>query len=1206
MKINRKFTKNGNDIYENINFEFRTSKITDSDGSVIFEMNNVEVPSFWSQVATDILAQKYLRKKGVPQKDEEGNIKKDSEGNPILGSENSIKQIAYRLAGTWRHWGEKFGYFDTEDDAQAFQEEVQWMIVNQMAVPNSPQWFNTGLAWAYGIKGNAQGHFYVDPKTGKVKKSKDAYTHPQPHACFIQNIEDDLVNEGGIFDLILKEARLFKYGSGTGTNFSKIRGKGEKLSGGGESSGLMSFLKVLDAGAGSIKSGGTTRRAAKMVILDVDHPEIETFIEWKVKEEYKVASLVAGSHINHHCLNNIVKSASENGIDPDQNPELKKYIKEAKDKFVPLNYIKKVLMLVENGMKPEDFTFDKYNTDFRSEAYSTVDGQNSNNSVRVTNDFMQAVEEDKKWNLIKRTNNKVYKSINAQELWNKIVYSAWASADPGLQFHTTVNDWHTCPKDGEIRASNPCSEYMFLDETACNLYQINLGKFYNEEDGEFDIEKFRHTVRLSTIILEISVLMSQLPSKSMAEKTYKYRTLGLGFSNLGSLLMRMGYPYDSKEGFGTTGAISAIMTGEAYATSAEMAKILGTFERYKKNKEDMLRVIRNHRRAAYNVDTTEYEQLHILPKGLDKEYVSEDMYYKAQEAWDYALMLGEKYGYRNAQVSCLAPTGTTGLVMDCDTTGLEPDFALVKFKKLVGGGYFKIMNQSIKPALKKLGYSQEQIKKIIEYAVGTQTFEGAPHINSKTLKSKGFTDEIIEKIEKLLPTVFEIKYAFNKWSLGEDFCKNELNISDEKFQDPEFNILEYLGFTEKQIKEADEIICGIMTLEGAPHLKDEHLPVFDCANKCGKKGTRFIATKGHINQMAAAQPFLSGAISKTINMPEEAKLEEVDDALTKSWKSMLKANALYRDSSKLSQPLNTNADPNSIYAELFSFDDMDFTAEKKVTPEKAHEKIKQISQHPQRKKLPDERHSITHKFAIAGHKGYLTVGLYEDGMPGEIFIRMNKQGSIISGIMDAWATSVSFSLQYGVPLEEIIRKLVFMRFEPAGRTQNSEIPVAQSIMDYIGRWLALRFLEKEKAKKYHNEMLVEKSYEEGTNNRILIPFINGKGHTEIKSDQIEQLVEQEIKKGLMKSKQRKKNNLEQIEMEITETDTEVSTTSRNETHTQKTKSVMVDIEMTKVQQQLALKKNNEDAPVCAECGSITLRNGSCYKCPNCGATTGCS
>lgn len=1199
LKINRVFTQEGKPSFEGINFDKRISKIVNPDGKVVFEMKDVEVPENWSQVATDILAQKYLRKKGVPQLDEAGKAKLDKDGRPVLGSETSIKQAARRLAGTWRHWGEKYGYFDSTEDAQAFQDEVEYSIITQVAVPNSPQWFNTGLNWAYGITGDAQGHYYADPDTGEVKLSEDAYTRPQPHACFIQKVEDDLVNEGGIFDLVTKEARLFKYGSGTGTNFSNVRGKGEGLSGGGSSSGLMSFLKVLDAGAGAIQSGGTTRRAAKMVILNADHPEIEDFINWKVKEEEKVADLVSGSHVNYRHLKRIVELAAEGGIDPAKNRELKQEIKAAKDNFVPLNYIKRVLMQVENGMKASEFSFDTFDTDFRSEAYYTVSGQNSNNSVRVTNEFIEAVKQDKDWNLVNRTDGKVYKTIKARDLWNKINYAAWSSADPGLQFHTTVNEWNTCPVDGEIHGSNPCSEYMFLDETACNLYQINLIKFYDPETGKFDSEKFAHVVRLSTIILEVSVLMSQVPSKTMAEGTFTYRTLGLGYANIGTLIMQMGLPYDSEGGFALTAAVTAIMGGEAYATSAELAAVKDPFIRYEANKEHMLKVMRNHRRAAYSADNSEYEDLTIFPFKFKSELVDSDLAVAARKSWDYALLLGEEFGYRNAHVTCLAPTGTSGLVMDCDTTGIEPDFALVKFKKLVGGGYFKIVNQSLEPALKNLGYPVDQIRAIVDYAVGKQSLVGAPHINHETLSAKGFSEADIAAIEAVLPSVFELKYAFNRWTLGDKFMTEILKLSAAELEDGSVNVLQRLGFTKEQIAQADEYVCGTMTVEGAPYLKQEHYAVFDCANKCGNKGTRFIHYAGHIKQMAAAQPFLSGAISKTINMPEDALLSDVERAYFESWEMMIKATALYRDGSKLSQPLSTSSDSDSVYAKLFDFSEDQNQAE--ASPAQVQTVMASEASRPFRRRLPAERKSITHKFIVGGHEGYITVGLFDDGQPGEIFITMSKEGSTLSGIVNALAITVSLSLGYGVPIESIIKNFAHLRFEPNGMTGNPEIPMAKSVIDYIGRWLAIKFLEKDRAKIYHNPELVEKSYVEGGSNLFL-------------ATQAEPVPQSSLIRFAAETTQAEHVHVETAAVGTSAgmpaTDAPVLVFESKADKVEMKHSAAVDrtslAEFSKMQQQLAAAQNNEDAPMCSSCGSVTIRNGACYKCPDCGTTTGCS
>lgn len=1186
LKIKRVFTKEGKDRFDGISFVKTTSKISNPDGSVVFEMKDIEVPALWSQVAIDILAQKYFRKTGIPLKDAEGNPKKDEKGEQLYGGETSARQTVNRLAGAWRWWGEKYGYFDSLQDANAFEDEIAYMLMTQIAAPNSPQWFNTGLQWAYGITGTPQGHWYADPETGELKLSPDAYTRTQAHACFILSIKDDLVNEGGIFDTLTTEARIFKYGSGTGTNFSRLRGEGETLSGGGKSSGLMSFLKIFDAGAGAIKSGGTTRRAAKMVTLDIDHPEIESFIEWKAKEERKVAALVTGSYTNYEYLKLILKLSTESGIDPETNPELKKAIKNAKKANIPLNYIKRILMLVENGIKEEEFTFEKYDTDFRSEAYSTVSGQNSNNSIRVTNEFFKSLEENKEWTLTARTNGKVIKTLKAKDLWDKVVRSAWESADPGIQYDTTINEWHTCPNDGRINASNPCSEYMFLDDTACNLASLNLLKFFNTATGKFDTEKFVHATRLWTIVLEISVLMAHLPTKTVAERTYLFRTLGLGYGNLGALLMQQGIAYESDKAYAVTGAITAIMGGESYATSAEMAKVKGTFAKYSNNKEQMLRVIRNHRRAAYNVSGNEYEGLSIKPMGINLSNIPDFELAKiAAESWDFALGLGEKYGYRNAQTTVIAPTGTIGLLMDFDTTGVEPDFALVKFKKLVGGGYFKMVNQSVKPALKQFGYSPSEIDEIEKYIVGHATLNGAPFINNLTLKDKGFTDELLFSIEGRLQTAFDLRSVFSKWFLGEDFLKNILKISDENLANPKLDILKAMGFTESQIEKAEEYVCGTMTIEGAPFLKIEHYAVFDCANKCGKKGQRYIGTTGHLKIMSAAQAFLSGAISKTVNLPEEASLNEISETYLEGWKLMLKANALYRDGSKLSQPLTTGGSDSS-YAKLFNFSEEE-EEQISIDTVKLQEAInKELESRPKRRKLGDERHSITHKFAVAGHEGFLTVGLYEDGNPGEIFITMSNAGSFLSGIMNAFAISLSLNMQYGVPLEALIKKFVNLKFEPSGMTSNREIPMVKSIIDYISRWLALKFLDIETAKQYHNEELVERSYREGTKSRLLIPYINGKGYTEIK--------------GNFYSRE-DNNNLENLPQNI---NVEPSQLKLEEVITQKDFSMEEETLSEKITK---AKSMGYTGDICSSCGSMNVKkSGSCAVCMDCGTTTGCS
>ncbi|RAI35259.1 vitamin B12-dependent ribonucleotide reductase [Rhodoplanes serenus] len=1089
MRIERRYTKDGQSPYADIAFRTTTSEIRNPDGSVVFRADAVEVPAAWSQVASDVLAQKYFRKAGIAahlKKVEEETVPSwlwrsapDEAALAALpekerfGGETSARQVFDRLAGTWTYWGWKGGYFDGEADAHAFFDELRYMLATQMVAPNSPQWFNTGLHWAYGIDGPSQGHYYVDFKTGKVHRSKSAYEHPQPHACFIQSIQDDLVNEGGIMDLWVREARLFKYGSGTGTNFSRLRGEGERLSGGGKSSGLMSFLKIGDRAAGAIKSGGTTRRAAKMVIVDVDHPDIETYIDWKVVEEEKVASLVTGSRIAQRHLRAVMKAcvncqgSGDDCFTPDKNPVLKREIKAARKNHVPDNMIKRVIQLARQGYK--DIDFPVFDTDWDSEAYLTVAGQNSNNTVRVTDEFLKAVEADRDWDLTWRTKpGKVAKTVKAGALWEKIASAAWASADPGLQFHTSINDWHTCPASGPIRASNPCSEYMFLDDTACNLASLNLLTFRQKgEAGDplaFDVDGYEHTVRLWTIVLEISVLMAQFPSKEIAQLSYEYRTLGLGYANLGGLLMSSGIPYDSDAGRALCGALSAIMTGVAYATSAEMAALLGTFPGYKKNRDHMLRVMRNHRRAAHG-EKHGYEKLATLPMRLDHAACPDPrLVDHAEAAWDKALALGTEHGYRNAQATVIAPTGTIGLVMDCDTTGIEPDFALVKFKKLAGGGYFKIINRAVPEALRALGYNAQQIADIEAYAVGRGTLAEAPGINHKALEAKGFTPEVIAKVEKALPTAFDIKFAFNKWTLGEAFCIETLGLAAEDLARPSFDMLGSLGFTKREIEAANVFVCGAMTVEGAPHLKPEHYPVFDCANACGRNGKRFLSVESHIRMMAAAQPFISGAISKTINMPNEATVEDCKAAYMLSWKLGLKANALYRDGSKLSQPLSAQlvADEDDDEDDIDTFIEKPMAARAAALSEKIVEKVvERIVVMREREKMPDRRKGYTQKAVVGGHKVYLRTGEYDDGRLGEIFIDMHKEGAALRSLLNNFAIAVSLGLQYGVPLEEYVDAFTFTRFEPSGPVQgNDTIKYATSILDYVFRELAVSYLSR--------------------------------------------------------------------------------------------------------------------------------------------------
>ncbi|HEX5320000.1 MAG TPA: vitamin B12-dependent ribonucleotide reductase, partial [Stellaceae bacterium] len=1077
MRIARRFTTAGVDPYETVAFRIATSEIRNPDGSVVFAAEGIEVPADWSQVASDILAQKYLRKAGVPSQlkpVEERDVpawlwrRIADEGMLALlpkeeryGGETSAKQCFDRLAGTWTYWGWQGGYFDAEEDARAFYDELRFMLARQMGAPNSPQWFNTGLYWAYGIDGPAQGHYYVDHKTGKVRASESAYEHPQPHACFIQSVNDDLVNEGGIMDLWVREARLFKYGSGTGSNFSKLRGDGERLSGGGRSSGLMSFLKIGDRAAGAIKSGGTTRRAAKMVIVDADHPDIEQYIDWKVIEEQKVAALVAGSKLAAKHLNLVLaacKVEAEDPFDPATNPALRAEIRAARKAMIPENYIQRVMQFARQGFTGIDFR--TYDTDWDSEAYLTVAGQNSNNTVRITNAFLDKVRKGEDWDLIRRTDGKVAKTMPAAELWDKIAYAAWASADPGVQYDTTINDWHTCPESGRINASNPCSEYMFLDDTACNLASLNLMQ-YRRDDGSFNVGDFQHAVRLWTLVLELSVMMAQFPSREIARLSYAYRTLGLGYANLGGLLMSMGIGYDSAAGRAIGGAITALLTGGSYATSAEMAGELGPFPHYQKNREAMLRVIRNHRRAAHG-ESEGYERLAVRPVPLDIASCPDNpLTEAAAAAWDAALSLGEKHGFRNAQATVIAPTGTIGLVMDCDTTGIEPDFALVKFKKLAGGGYFKIINRMVPQALATLGYDEAQAAAIERYATGHGTLAGAPGINHETLAEKGFDTTAIASVEAAVASAFDIKFAFNKWTLGETFCTERLSLDASRLNETGFDLLAALGFTRGEIEAANTYCCGAMTLEGAPHLKPEHLAVFDCANPCGRNGTRCLSVDSHIRMMAAAQPFITGAISKTINMPNSATIDECRSAYELSWQLGLKAVALYRDGSKLSQPLASN---------LFGDDE---AAEDKIaelmaqspaqrTPAIAERIVERVVERviarAERRKLSNRRKGYTQKAVVGGHKVYLRTGEYEDGTLAEVFIDMHKEGSAFRSLMDSFAIAISLGLQYGVPLENFVEAFTFTRFEPSGMVEgNDAIKMATSILDYIFRELAISY-----------------------------------------------------------------------------------------------------------------------------------------------------
>jgi len=1218
MKIERKFTSAGKDAYAALEFVTTSSEIRNPDGSTVFRLDDIEVPAGWSQVASDVIAQKYFRKAGVPNKrarvPEEGVPEflwrsVAAHENDGFGGETSARQVFDRLAGAWAYWGWKGGYFTSETDARAYFDEMRVMLAMQMAAPNSPQWFNTGLHWAYGIDGPSQGHYYVDFETGELTKSTSAYEHPQPHACFIQSVKDDLVGDGGIMDLWVREARLFKYGSGTGTNFSSLRGEGERLSGGGKSSGLMGFLKIGDRAAGAIKSGGTTRRAAKMVICDADHPDIEEFINWKVKEEQKVASIVAGSRMHEAKLNEIFAAirewdgSTEDAVDPTRNPSLKTAIRGAKKAYIPETYVKRVLDYAKQGY--DSIEFPTYDTDWDSEAYASVSGQNSNNSIRVTDAFLKAVREDADWALINRVDGTTAKTIKARDLWEQVGHAAWACADPGIQYHDTVNAWHTCPEDGAIRGSNPCSEYMFLDDTACNLASMNLLKFH--KDGEFDAEAYMHATRLWTVTLEISVLMAQFPSKEIAQLSYEFRTLGLGYANIGGLLMNMGLGYDSAEGRAMCGALTAIMTGVAYATSAEMAGELGAFAGYERNARHMLRVIRNHRNAAHGA-TGGYEGLAVKPVPLDHANCPDARLVDlAKASWDEALKLGEKHGYRNAQTTVIAPTGTIGLVMDCDTTGIEPDFALVKFKKLAGGGYFKIINQSVPAALEKLGYGAAQIGEIVSYAVGHGSLGNAPGINHTSLIGHGFGEAQLTKIEASLGQAFDIRFVFNQWTLGEEFCTGVLGIPAARLNDPAFDLLAHLGYSRRDIEAANDHICGTMTLEGAPHLDPAHYHVFDCANPCGKKGRRYLSVESHIHMMAAAQSFISGAISKTINMANDATIEDCQKAYELSWSLGVKANALYRDGSKLSQPLAAAlVEDDDEAAEILESGSAQEKAA--VLAEKIVEKvvIREVIR-AARDKLPERRKGYTQKAIVGGHKVYLRTGEYQDGKLGEIFIDMHKEGAGFRAMMNNFAIAVSVGLQYGVPLEEFVDAFTFTKFEPAGLVQgNDSIKNATSILDYIFRELAVSYLDR-------TDLAHVKP--SGASFDDL-----GRGEEEGVSN-IKEMSSEAANRSLEVLKQisssgylRKRLPQELVVFRGGQATGTTGPTGDAETalrtlvpETMQASVATATVATVSMDARTRARIQGYEGEACGDCGNYTLvRNGTCMKCNTCGATSGCS
>jgi ribonucleoside-diphosphate reductase alpha chain len=1008
LTVSRHFTKPGTDPLEAVEYERRSSRITEPNGDVIFELKNLEVPKSWSQLATDILASKYIRRAGVPD----------------TGYETSAQQVVHRIANTIREYGEQQKYFASKDDADTFESELSHILINQHGAFNSPVWFNVGLYHQYGIEGNG-GNYFWDPDTNTIKEAADSFSHPQGSACFINAVNDDLMS---IFELVKTEAKLFKFGSGTGTNFSVLRSKDEKLSGGGTSSGLLSFLEVLDKGAAATKSGGTTRRAAKMVILDVDHPEILDFVQWKVREEDKAKTLIK----------------------------------------------------------------DGYPSDFNGEAYRTVSGQNSNNSVRVVDNFMRAVESKETWDTHYRLSGEIAQTHKAEHIMEEICKAAWATADPGMQFHDTINRWHTCPNTDKINASNPCSEYMFLDNSACNLASVNLIKFL-DEDGTFDIEGYRHTCEILLMAQEILVDLSSYPTRRIAQNSHDYRPLGLGYANLGTLLMVQGIPYDSEKGRAIAGAITAIMTGHAYKVSAQIAKVKGAFNGFSMNSEPMLNVMRMHRIAVDDIS-----EQHCPDYLLDA----------AREDWDQAIQLGSDFGYRNAQTTVLAPTGTIGLLMDCDTTGVEPDFSLVKWKKLAGGGYFKIINQSLPRALKNLGYTGDEILDIVSYVLGHDSIDNAPHLNPNALSNLGYNEKEIE----------EASHDIEKMKALNEYTRH-INPAELKTR----------GLTSEQIKEAALYINGTESIEGAPHLKEEHYPVFDTANKCGT-GKRYIEPMGHVRMMAAVQPFLSGAISKTVNLPNECAVEDIREIYMQAWKMGLKAIAMYRDGSKGSQPLSSGSGSDK------SKEDDEIQDK---TEELLKEALKDIVHRGEKLRLPGKRTGYNYAATIGGQRIFFRTGEYENGQIGEIFIDMFKAGASYKSLLNCFAVSVSLGLQYGVPLQKFVEKFIYTRFEPSGFTDHPNVRNATSPLDFIFRVLAAEYL--------------------GRTDLINVP------QTEV--DDTSYDVSKDIEE---------KKVIDRIQ---------------NNDHTR------VDD---------FLSNLDGDAPPCDLCGHITVRNGTCYRCLNCGNSMGCS
>jgi ribonucleoside-diphosphate reductase alpha chain len=1095
VRFERRYTTANVDPLDAVIYERRSSTITNPDGSVVFRMDGAEVPAGWSQLATDIAISKYFRKAGL-------------HGDKDVG-ETSVRQLVHRLAHTIRVAAEKQPgvdssrkhgpYFATKADADVFEAELSYLLVHQYGAFNSPVWFNLGLWHEYGIEGSG-GNWAWDAKAQKVVETTTAYERPQCSACFIQAAKDDLMS---IYELIKSEARLFKYGSGTGSNFSAIRGRQEKLSGGGTSSGLMSFLEVFDRAAGATKSGGTTRRAAKMVCLDMDHPEIADFIGWKMREEKKAHALIAAG----------------------------------------------------------------YSSDFNGDAYHTISGQNSNNSVRVTDEFMRAAAAGGKWQTRFRTTGEIGETFEAKDLWRQVADAAWSCADPGVQYDSTINRWHTCPNTGRINASNPCSEYMFLDDTACNLASVNLTKFLRT-DGSFDVEGYRHACRVFFVAQEVLVDLSSYPTADIARNSHDYRPLGLGYANLGSLLMSLGIPYDSRQGRAIAAALTAIMCGHAYRASAEMAASAGPFPGYAKNREPMLRVMRMHRDAAYEIDRDACR----MPS--DTGAARSDLYRAACEDWDDAVRLGEESGYRNAQATVLAPTGTIGLLMDCDTTGVEPDFALVKFKKLAGGGYFKIVNQTVPRALRGLGYGEREVQEIVAYVSGTNTLLAAPHINRRTLKEKGLADDDLSKVEAALVGVFDLDSAFAPWVLGEE-TYDRVGATKDVRGTKRFSLLEHLGFSRAQIDEAQDGIVGRMTIEGAPHLKQEHYAVFDCANRCGKTGQRFLAPMSHVRMMAAVQPFLSGAISKTVNVPAEATVDEVQTIYEEGWRLGLKAVALYRDGCKASQPLSTSGEKKKAEEKeapspepLLAPVPVTGVPDQQLTlPMAPNTRI-----YGQRVRLSKKRRGFTQEARVGGHKIFLRTGEYDDGMLGEIFIDMHKEGAAFRSLMNCFAMSVSIGLQYGVPLQTYVEQFTFTRFEPQGPVEGHPyVKFSTSIVDFIFRTLGVEYLNRFDLAHIKPEI-------DGTPLDAARNLGTPADPSSLHPEPVERSAQARLSQPSSPPPEAAPG------------------WSLNEALAQPAASPL----------DAQLDKMMGDAPVCDTCGHITVRNGACYKCLNCGNSMGCS